>query len=150
MFDKVVWDELSFKRFFDNLFNGIANIYFPNKINQYATTGESERHDIKGLDFGQLIFMEIIIMTENVGMLVTVLVRFWDNTLARGLIIGSFCCYFLGLVLKMVYYSYFYIWKKVVWTDLYKLKSEILAISQENQLNEQSDPQSVLVTESNC
>lgn len=151
MFDKLVWNELSFKNFFDNLLNGIANIYFPNKINQYAT-GKSERH-VKGLNFGQLLFMEMIIMIENCVMLISVLVRFWNNTLVIGLIIGSFSCYLLGLAFKMAYYNFFYIWKHVVWTDLYQLKSEIKAIRAKQQLTQKaqkSDPQTLLVEETKC
>ena len=146
IFDKLVWKELSFKSFFDNLLNGIANIYFPNKINQYAT-GKSERQDVKGLNFGQLLLMEGIIMMENCVMLIAVLVKFWHNTLAIGLIIGSFSCYLLGLALKMAYYNFLYIWKDVVWTDLYQLKSEIEAIRQKQN---QSEPQTLLLEETKC
>ena len=151
VFDKIVWKEFSLKQLFDNLLNGIANIYFPNKINQYATSGKNDRQHVKSLHFGQLMLMEIIIMIENVFMLVAVLVKFWNNTLAIGLIAGSFGCYLLGLGLKMLYYNFFHIWKDVLWTDLSQLKSEINAIRQNNQDTQVPELRSSLVEEeTNC
>ena len=95
--------------------------------------------------------MEVIIMIQNVFMLQAVLVKFWGNTLAVGIIAGGFGCYLLGLGLKMLYYNSFHIWKDVLWTDLSQVISEINAIRQNNQDAQVPELRTSLVEEeTNC
>ena len=123
MFDRYIQKKTNRVSLFDNFINGIANIYFPNQINQYTQSGKQQ---IKGLDFGQLLFMEFVILLENTVMLIAVIVSFQNNGLAIGLKVGSFVFYILGLALKMVYYKFFYIWKNVLWTDVKQLKQAVV------------------------
>ena len=126
VFDIYIRKELNKATLFDNFINGIANIYFHNKINQYVEEDKSGRTQVKALDFGQQLFMELIILLENTAMLVTVIVTFQTNKLAICLMTGSFSLYILGVALKMVYYKFFYIWKDVLWTDFKQLKAAVM------------------------
>ena len=147
VFDRYIRKELNKASFFDHLINGIANIYFHNQINQYMQ--EQSGKQVKALDFGQQIFFESVILLENTVMLVTVIVSFQTNTLAIGLMVGSFCLYIFGLALKMVYYKFFYIWKNVLWTDLKQLKASVVEIRQAK-VQAKTEQQTALVEETQC
>ena len=146
-FDKFIGKKLSKASFFDHLINGIANIYFHNQINQYMK--EQSGKQIKALDFGQQLFFEFIILLENTIMLISVIVAYQTNTLAIGLMSGSFFLYIFGLALKLVYYKFFYIWKNTLWTDLKDLKSSIMKI-RNAKIQARTEPQSALVKETQC
>ena len=153
VFDRHIGKEVTKATLFDNFINGIANIYFHNQINQYDVVEEkSGRQQVKALDFGQQLFMESVILMENTAMLVTVIVTFQTNKLAIGLMIGSFCLYILGVVLKMVYYKFFYVWKDVLWTDLKQLKSAVVEMrkSKIGEAEAKTEHEIGLVEETQC
>ena len=146
-FDRFIRKELNKASFFDHLIHGIANIYFPNQINQYGQ--EQSGKQVKGLVFGQQLFFEFIIVLVNTVMLIKVIVKYQSNTLAVGLISGSFCLYIFGLAMKLVYYKFFYIWKNVLWTDLKDLKSSIMKI-RNAKVQARTEQQSAPVEETQC
>ena len=128
-FDKYLRKDLNIATLFDNLLNAIANIYFHNKINRFS---EEKSGNPKALEFGSKWIMEFVIFLENIGMLIVVLIKFADNPLAIGIMIGSFCLHILGNLLKLMYYQFFYIWKDVLWTDLKKFKKSVVEMRESN------------------
>ena len=126
LFDYLVWKEFSLQSLFDNIFQGISNIYFHNQINQYVNR-KSSRKLVKGLELAHHLFIECIIILENTVMLILVILSL-DNMVILGLVIGSYLVYLLGLSIKMGFYKFCYIWNDVLWADLKTLKSDLLRV----------------------
>ena len=100
--------------FYVCLLNGLANIFICNSINisikNYNFLGMKKRKTFYRQLFGDLIFL--IQNAIMVGLGLTVDIKPFNNSRTAKYISSSILtCHMVGLVLKILYYKYFHIWK---------------------------------------
>ena len=100
------------------LINGICNLYFHNWINSIKTnsTKEKRKSVVKeyGTIFRQCLFDSIFVL-ENLAILTFSVYKFNKESngtqVVLGLAVFILCSQYLGILLKMMYYCKFHIWK---------------------------------------
>ena len=97
--------------------NGLANIYCHNYVNTKTEQKATSFMHKKPTFFRQLIF-DLIFLIENIAISiyasVNIQVKPFDDFEARLVLFGYlFLIHIIGILLKMVYYKFFHIWKDV-------------------------------------
>ena len=96
------------------LVNGLANIFINNfvniSLNRFKHIGTKKKKTFHRQICGDLLFLlQNIVM---VGFGLTTNVKPIDNPITSASVAGViFGCHFLGLLIKIIYYKYFHIWK---------------------------------------
>ena len=104
------------KLFYVCLLNGLANIFINNFINvsfdRFKHIGAKKRKTFYRQACGDLLFFIQNVVMMSLGLTIDVK-PLNDPGMAAYLIVGICSCHLTGLLMKIVYYKYFHIWKEL-------------------------------------
>ena len=100
------------------LINGICNLYFHNWINSIKTTSTKEKRKNVVKEYGTILrqcLFDSIFVSENLAILTFSVYKFNKESngtqVVLGLAVFILCSQYLGILLKIMYYCKFHIWK---------------------------------------
>ena len=101
------------------LLNGLANIFINNfinvSLNRFKHIGQKKRKTFVRQFFGDLLFFLQNLIFVICGLMVNIKPLNEAKT-ATILTCAIFACHFAGIILKIVYYKQFHIWKDITVT----------------------------------